>query len=155
MTVNRPNDHKNYHHLSFQDNPKFTKIGTFGLKIYHLATLLPDTIFTALNLFVGFLTIEYIFSNSWKNYPAKNVQILVSLIWSTYFTSFLEKHLTQTVCKNLVFQRCVRNVLWRAFGQESRLKPYFMTSCLQERKERKLGPWTKRLSKERNIEKSI
>jgi hypothetical protein len=29
-----------YQHLSMQDTPKFTQIRIFGLKIYHLATLL-------------------------------------------------------------------------------------------------------------------
>jgi hypothetical protein len=29
-----------YQHLPLQDPPKFTQIGIFGLKIYHLATLL-------------------------------------------------------------------------------------------------------------------
>jgi hypothetical protein len=49
-----PNDHKVYqmavkytkngqrisHHLPLQDPPKFTQIAIFGLKIYHLATLI-------------------------------------------------------------------------------------------------------------------
>jgi hypothetical protein len=30
---------KIYQHLSLQETPKFTQIGIFGLKIYHLATL--------------------------------------------------------------------------------------------------------------------
>jgi hypothetical protein len=30
---------KIYQHLSLQDTPKFTQIGIFGFKIYHLATL--------------------------------------------------------------------------------------------------------------------
>jgi hypothetical protein len=33
--------HKNYQHLSLQDTPKVSQIGIFGLKIYHLATLVP------------------------------------------------------------------------------------------------------------------
>jgi hypothetical protein len=36
---NIPNGHKIYQHFSFQDPPKITQIGIFGLKIYHLATL--------------------------------------------------------------------------------------------------------------------
>jgi hypothetical protein len=31
--------HKIYHHLPLKYPPKFTQIGTFGLKMYHLATL--------------------------------------------------------------------------------------------------------------------
>jgi hypothetical protein len=31
-----------YQHLPLEDPPKFTKIGTLDLKIYHLATLLVD-----------------------------------------------------------------------------------------------------------------
>jgi hypothetical protein len=34
---NTPNGHKN---IPLQDPPKFTQIRIFGLKIYHLATLL-------------------------------------------------------------------------------------------------------------------
>jgi hypothetical protein len=34
-----PNGQKIYQHLSLQDTPRFTKIGIFGLKIYHLATV--------------------------------------------------------------------------------------------------------------------
>jgi hypothetical protein len=36
---NIPNGHKIYSHLSWQDPPKFTQIGIFGFKIYHLTTL--------------------------------------------------------------------------------------------------------------------
>jgi hypothetical protein len=36
---NRQNGHKIYQHRPLQDPPKFTRIGIFGLKIYHLATL--------------------------------------------------------------------------------------------------------------------
>jgi hypothetical protein len=32
------NGNKIYQHLPFQDPPKFTLIGIFGLKTYHLAT---------------------------------------------------------------------------------------------------------------------
>jgi hypothetical protein len=35
----RPTGHKMYQHLPVQDPPKFTQIRIFGLKIYHLATL--------------------------------------------------------------------------------------------------------------------
>jgi hypothetical protein len=35
----RPIDHKTYPHLLLNDPTKFTQIGRFGLKIYHLATL--------------------------------------------------------------------------------------------------------------------
>jgi hypothetical protein len=35
------NGHKIYQHLPLQDPPKFTQIGIFGLKICHLATLMP------------------------------------------------------------------------------------------------------------------
>jgi hypothetical protein len=35
---NLPNSHKIYQHCSLQDPPKFTQIGIFGLRIYHLAT---------------------------------------------------------------------------------------------------------------------
>jgi hypothetical protein len=38
--IHRPNGHKIYQHLSFQDPPKFPQNGIFGLKICHLATLL-------------------------------------------------------------------------------------------------------------------
>jgi hypothetical protein len=34
-----PNDHKNTKHFPFKGPPKYTKIGIFGLKIKHLATL--------------------------------------------------------------------------------------------------------------------
>jgi hypothetical protein len=34
-----PNGYKIYQHLPLQDPPKFTQIGIFGLKIYHLAIL--------------------------------------------------------------------------------------------------------------------
>jgi hypothetical protein len=37
---NRPNDHKIYQHLSLLDTQKITQIDIFGLKKYHLATLL-------------------------------------------------------------------------------------------------------------------
>jgi hypothetical protein len=33
------NGYKIYQHLPFQAVPKVTQTGTFGLKIYHLATL--------------------------------------------------------------------------------------------------------------------
>jgi hypothetical protein len=36
---NLPNGHKIYQHLPLQDTPKFTQI--FGLKINHLANLIP------------------------------------------------------------------------------------------------------------------
>jgi hypothetical protein len=36
---NWPNGHKIYRHLPLQDPPRFTQIGVWGLKIYHLATL--------------------------------------------------------------------------------------------------------------------
>jgi hypothetical protein len=36
------NGHKIYQHLPIQGPPKYNKIGTFGLKIYHLATLVRD-----------------------------------------------------------------------------------------------------------------
>jgi hypothetical protein len=42
--VGRPNCFKIYQHLQLQDPPKFTQIGIFGLKIYHLATLLTTRI---------------------------------------------------------------------------------------------------------------
>jgi hypothetical protein len=35
----KPNGHKIYQHLPWQDTPKLTQIGIFGLKINHLATL--------------------------------------------------------------------------------------------------------------------
>jgi uncharacterized protein YpbB len=37
--LNIPNGHKIYLHFPFQGPPKLTQIGTFGLKINHLATL--------------------------------------------------------------------------------------------------------------------
>jgi hypothetical protein len=40
MSVNRSNGHKIYQPLPLQDPPQSTQIGIFGLKIYHLATLL-------------------------------------------------------------------------------------------------------------------
>jgi predicted secreted protein len=40
--LNRPKGHKIYQHLPLQDPPKFTQIGIFGLKIWHLATLFLD-----------------------------------------------------------------------------------------------------------------
>jgi hypothetical protein len=39
MAVNRPNGKMIYQHLPLKDPTKFTQIGIFGLKIYHLATL--------------------------------------------------------------------------------------------------------------------
>jgi hypothetical protein len=39
VAVKRPNIHKINQHLLVQDPPKFTQIGNFGFKIYHLATL--------------------------------------------------------------------------------------------------------------------
>jgi hypothetical protein len=38
--VPRPNGHKIYQHRLLQEPSKFTQIGIFGLKIWHLATLL-------------------------------------------------------------------------------------------------------------------
>jgi hypothetical protein len=38
---NGPNVYKIYQHLQLQDPPKFTQNGIFGLKINHLATLIP------------------------------------------------------------------------------------------------------------------
>jgi hypothetical protein len=37
---NRPSVRKIYQHLPLQDPPKITQIWVFGMKIYHLATLL-------------------------------------------------------------------------------------------------------------------
>jgi hypothetical protein len=39
MAKNIPNAHKIYEHLPLQDPPNFTLIWIFGLKLYHLATL--------------------------------------------------------------------------------------------------------------------
>jgi hypothetical protein len=39
MAFNIPNVYKIYRHLPLQDSPKFTQTVFFGLKIYHLATL--------------------------------------------------------------------------------------------------------------------
>jgi hypothetical protein len=39
--IHRPNGHKVYQHLPLQEPQKFTHIGIFGLKICHLATLMP------------------------------------------------------------------------------------------------------------------
>jgi hypothetical protein len=39
LTQNIPNGHIIYQHLPLQEPHKFTKIGIFGLKICHLATL--------------------------------------------------------------------------------------------------------------------
>jgi hypothetical protein len=39
LPQNRPNVYKIYQDFSFQDPPKFTQIGIFGLKTNHLATL--------------------------------------------------------------------------------------------------------------------
>jgi hypothetical protein len=39
-TLNIPNGQNIYQHLSLQDNPKFTQSWIFGLKLYHLATLI-------------------------------------------------------------------------------------------------------------------
>jgi hypothetical protein len=39
MAQNIPTDHKTYQHFPFPGPPKFPQIGIFGLKIYHLATL--------------------------------------------------------------------------------------------------------------------
>jgi hypothetical protein len=36
---NRQNGDEKYRHLPLQDVPKFTQIGIFGLKIFHLPTL--------------------------------------------------------------------------------------------------------------------
>jgi hypothetical protein len=40
MALNIPNNHKIYHNLPFPGHQKYTKIGIFGMKIYHLVTLL-------------------------------------------------------------------------------------------------------------------
>jgi hypothetical protein len=42
---NGPNGHKIYKHRQLQDPPKFTQIGIFGLKVYHLATQYQSTEF--------------------------------------------------------------------------------------------------------------
>jgi hypothetical protein len=39
MDVKRPNSRKKDQHRPLQDLPKFTQIGIFGSKLYHLATL--------------------------------------------------------------------------------------------------------------------
>jgi hypothetical protein len=39
MPYNVPNDQKTYQHSPFQSPSKFTRIGIFGLKTNHLATL--------------------------------------------------------------------------------------------------------------------
>jgi hypothetical protein len=39
IVKNIPNSRKISQHLPFQDPPKLTQIGIFGLKIHHLATL--------------------------------------------------------------------------------------------------------------------
>jgi hypothetical protein len=44
---NRPNGHKIYQDLPYQDPPKFTKIDIFGLKTNHLATLFVVDVETA------------------------------------------------------------------------------------------------------------
>jgi hypothetical protein len=43
-----PNGHKIYQHFPFQDPPKITKIVIFGLKIYHLATLVSNDLSSVL-----------------------------------------------------------------------------------------------------------
>jgi hypothetical protein len=48
---NRPNSYTIYQHLPLQDPPKFTEIGIFGLKIYHLATLAASGTRPASNFF--------------------------------------------------------------------------------------------------------
>jgi hypothetical protein len=40
-----PNGHKIYQYLPLQDPPKFIQIGIFGLKIYHLVTLIYFSLF--------------------------------------------------------------------------------------------------------------
>jgi hypothetical protein len=40
MAVKRSNGFEIYQHRSLQDSPKFTQIGIFGFKKYHLATLI-------------------------------------------------------------------------------------------------------------------
>jgi hypothetical protein len=55
----RPNGHKIYQHLPLQDTPKFTHIGIFGLKIYHLATL-RHTIHPFKTLFARPFTVGYV-----------------------------------------------------------------------------------------------
>jgi hypothetical protein len=40
-----PNGHKIYPHFPFQGPPKYTRTGIFGLKLYHLATLVKISIF--------------------------------------------------------------------------------------------------------------
>jgi hypothetical protein len=39
-----PNGHKIYQHLPLQKPPKFTQILIFGLKLYHLATLVTGSV---------------------------------------------------------------------------------------------------------------
>jgi hypothetical protein len=51
---NRPNGLKIHQYLLLQDDPKFTEIGIFGLKIYHLATLI-----NTVNLIVGTLRLDF------------------------------------------------------------------------------------------------
>jgi hypothetical protein len=46
-TKGRPNGHKIYQHLPLKDPTKFTRIGIFGLKIYHPTTLLITAIIRA------------------------------------------------------------------------------------------------------------
>jgi hypothetical protein len=41
LTYNIQNGHKIYEHFPFQGPSKISQIGIFGMKIYHLATLVP------------------------------------------------------------------------------------------------------------------
>jgi hypothetical protein len=44
--LHRPNGHKICQHLSLRDTTKFTQNGIFGVKIYHLATLVEPLNYT-------------------------------------------------------------------------------------------------------------
>jgi hypothetical protein len=51
--IGRPNDTKAYKRLPLQDAPTFIQLGLFGLKIYHLATLLLKGDFSFLSKLVS------------------------------------------------------------------------------------------------------
>jgi hypothetical protein len=49
---NIPKGHRTYQHFPWQDPPKFTQVGIFGLKINHLATLLPSQFQLKIPIFI-------------------------------------------------------------------------------------------------------
>jgi hypothetical protein len=77
---NRLNGHKIYQHLPLQDHPKFTQVGIFGLKIYHLVTLELGAIFAPVSKASTRVT-RWVFLKP-KNYPDPFLLKLIQSICS-------------------------------------------------------------------------